>query len=384
MNRIAINEQVLQWAVERVGLTPESLLNKFPKIKEWFSGKNKPTLRQLESLANITLTPLGFLFLNKPPEERLPIPYFRTLDDESSVKPSPDLLETIRVMQRRQDWMREFLIDQGHKPLPFVRSVKKNDSPPSVADSIRRALNLSDTWADGERTWTDALYTFRNTIEELGIIVVVNGIVGNNTHRKLNPNEFRGFVLVDEYAPLIFVNGADTKAAQMFTLTHELAHVFLGNSAVFDLREMQPADDPNEQMCNMTAAEFLIPERKLLNIWPSIKNSVEPFQELARKFKVSTLVAARRTLDIGLINKKVFFDFYNAYQHDERRKSTQQSGGGDFYLNQNLRIGRRFASAVLQATKEGKMLYSEAYRLTGLHGNTFENYIKSLIIGKRL
>lgn len=383
MNRIAIKKNILQWAIERVGLKPDNLVDKFPKILQWIDGKSQPTLRQVESLANSTFTPLGFFFLAAPPEERLPIPYFRTLDSETPKKLTPDIIETVQIMQRRQAWMREFLIDQGQNSLHFVRSIKENDTPTLIANNIRKALNFNDNWASRELTWTNALHTLRKAMEEIGIIVVVNGIVGNNTHRKLNPNEFRGFVLVDDYAPFVFVNGADGKAAQMFTLAHELAHVFLGSSAAFDLRNMQPADDPNEQKCNIIAAEFLIPEIKLKQIWSSVKKDAEPFQAIANQFKVSVLVAARRALDIGLITKDEFFEFYNAYKSDERRKSAQQSDGGNFYFTQNLRLNRRFASAVVQATKEAKMLYTEAYNLTGLYGKTFEQYAAFLNIGGR-
>lgn len=381
MSRVAVNREVLRWAVRRSGHELEELEQKFPRIRNWESGERLPTLRQLESLAKATLTPLGFFFLAKPPEEKLPIPHFRTLHDESPAIPSPNLLETIQMMQRRQAWMHEFLIEQGHKELPYVNSTRQEEQPRSVVERILDILGLDEDWAAAERTWTDALHTMRQAIEDAGILVVVNGIIGNNTHRKLDPNEFRGFVLVDSYAPLVFVNGADGKAAQMFTLAHELAHVFYGSSAAFDLREMQPADDPMEQTCNKVAAEFLVPQHKLNQIWPSVKEDSEPFQKIARRFKVSAIVAARRALDTHLINKETFLNFYHAYQSDERRVANQRSEGGDFYANQNLRVGQRFASAVIRAVKEGKLLYSEAYRLTGLYGRTFEHYATSLGFG---
>jgi len=382
MNRIAINEKVLYWAVDRSGLTLNDLKKKFPKIKQWATGEVRPTLRQVESLSKATLTPFGFFFLAEPPKDSLPIPHFRTLDEEITSRPSPDLLETIQAMQRRQEWMREFLIDKGQEPLLFVRSAELSDLTASVADRIRRTLGIDKDWASSQPTWKDALRTLREVMEAAGILIVVNSIVGNNTHRKLDPGEFRGFVLVDEYAPLVFVNGKDGKAAQMFTLAHELAHVFFGSSAAFDLRELQPADDPTEQVCNRVAAEFLIPEGSLRKIWRSVKDNPEPFQTIARRFKVSTLVAARRALDLSLIQKTDFLEFYRDYLSDERRTATSRTGSGDFYANQNLRIGRRFASAVIRSAKEGKLLYSEAYQLTGLHGSTFDKYAASLGFGR--
>ncbi len=379
MSRVAVDKKVLRWAVRRSGLELDDLKKRFPRIRQWETGESHPTLRQLESLAKATLTPLGFLFLTEPPEERLPIPLFRTLQDDALRKPSPDLFEIIQSMQRRQAWMREFLVEQGQKRLSYVKSAQLNEAPESVADRIRSALGLNAEWAAGQRTWTEALRFLREAIEDAGILIVVNSIIENNTHRKLDPMEFRGFVLVDEYAPLIFVNGADFKAPQMFTLAHELAHIFFGSSAAFDLREMQPADVPVEQASNRVAAEFLVPKVDLSRIWASVHDDPERFQKIARRFKVSEIVAARRALDLDLINKEEFLEFYRLYQSKERRASRPE--GGDFYVNQNLRVGQRFASTVIRAVKEGKLLYSEAYRLTGLYGKTFERYAASLGFG---
>ena len=379
MSRVVVSEKILGWALDRSGLTLSDLEGKFPKLRQWVDGQSFPTLRQLESLAKSTLTPFGFFFLKEPPEERFPIPYFRTSGDEAFYSHSPELLETIHTMQRRQDWLREFLVDQGIEALTFMRSVRQDEPPISVGQRIREALHLDLGWAAQQTSWTEASNFLRDAMEDAGILVVVNGIVGNNTHRKLDTEEFRGFVLVDDIAPLVFVNGADGKAAQMFTLAHELAHVFLGSSAAFDLREMSPASDPTEQACNRIAAEFLVPEQQIRKIWPSIRSNPERFQLLAREFKVSALVAARRSLDLGLITKKEFLAFYQDYLKNERRKTPLD--GGNFYATQNLRIGRRFASAVIRAAKEGKLLYSEAYRLTGLSGKTFDRYAASLGMG---
>jgi len=380
MSRVAIKREVLRWAMDRSGLTIDDLRRKFPRARQWDAGESQPTLRQLEAIARLTLTPLGFFFLAEPPQEPLPVPYFRTLGDERPSGPSPDLLETLQVMQQRQAWMREYLIEQGQQALSFVRSAKPRESCASVAERIRRTMGLDEGWAAQKLTWTDALRALRGAAEGAGILVVVNGIVGNNTHRKLSPSEFRGFVLVDEYAPLVFINGADGKAAQMFTLAHELVHVVFGSSAAFDLREMQPADDPTEQACNRVAAEFLVPERELRRIWPSVKRDTQPFNTIARWFKVSAIVAARRALDLDLVPKAAFLDFYHVYQSEERQAAATKSEGGDFYANQNLRLGRTFASAVIQAATEGKLLYADAYKLTGLYGKSFDRYAADLKI----
>lgn len=380
MTRVEVSRSVLRWAIERSGKA-STVRQKFPKLRQWEQGESRPTLRQLEKLAKETATPFGYLFLPEPPEERLPIPHFRTLEDQPTNHPSPDLLETVHTMERRQAWMREYLADEGEESLPFVRSARLGEEPQQVARKMREAVGLAQAWAADQPTWTEALAELRHRMEDVGIIVVVSGIVGNNTHRKLDPTEFRGFVLVDEYAPLVFVNGTDGRAAQMFTLAHEMAHVWLGSSAAFDLRDLQPAADETEQACNRVAAEFLIPGGELRHLWPRVRRDAEPFQSVARHFKVSVLVAARRALDLTLITRAKFLDFYRAYQEDERRRAGTRPEGGNFYATQNLRLGRRFAEAVMRATKEGKLSYREAYQLTGLYGNAFERYAEGLGLG---
>ncbi len=377
MSRIALSKAVLEWALRRRGLTIAKLRPKFPKIQEWVEGSSNPTLKQVETLAKLTNTPFGYFFLDTPPAETLPIPHFRTQDDKRPHGPSLELLDTIQQMQQRQDWLREYLVKHGEEPVGFVGKSSTNSSPTEIAARIRQSLKLETNWAAKHRNWSEALQALREAMEDAGILVFVNGIVGNNTHRKLAVEEFRGFVLVDTYAPLVFINGADGKAAQMFTLAHELAHVFLGSSAAFDLRDMQAASDPIEQACNKVAAEFLVPERDLRAFWPSVKGNPEPFQAVARNFKVSAIVAARRGLDIGLITRDEFYDFYKAYLNDEDRAKARASSGGDFYASQNLRVGRRFGETVARAVREGTLLYSEAYRLTGLHGASFKKFAES-------
>jgi Zn-dependent peptidase ImmA (M78 family) len=358
------------------------LEQKFPKLSEWLRDQSRPTLRQLEALAKASSTPLGYLFLPEPPVERLPIPHFRTAPTEAPAPPTPDLLETVQMMERRQAWMREYVVEQEEDPLPFVRSAGSGDDPKRVAHAMRHTLGLGEGWAAKHPTWSDALDGLRSRMEDAGILVVVNGIVGNNTRRKLSPAEFRGFVLVDEYAPLVFVNGADYKAARMFTLAHELAHVWLGSSAAFDLRDLQPASDVTEQACNQVAAEFLVPGEQLRDLWRSIRNDPDPWQSIAREFKVSALVAARRALDLGLITRDGFLEFYGHYLEDERRTAARRQEGGNFYATQNLRIGKLFGETVVRAAKEGRLLYREAYQLTGLYGRVFTRYADLLRSGR--
>ncbi|HJP91672.1 MAG TPA: ImmA/IrrE family metallo-endopeptidase [Pyrinomonadaceae bacterium] len=380
---LSLTPKVLRWARERAGLDQRTLAKKVTgkptaeRVKQW-EQTGMLTFAQVRKLAHATHTPEGFLYLNEPPDDHLPIPDFRTVGDERVKRPSPDLLDTINMMQRRQTWMREFLIEEAEPQLHFVGSATLNSNSQKVAAEMRKTLGVAGGWANEESTWTDALMHLRQKIEAAGILIVINGVVGNNNYRRLDPNEFRGFVLSDVYAPLVFINGADFKAAQMFTIAHEVAHLWINREGVSNFEAMQPPPIRVEQWCNQAAAEFLVPAAELSEAWEHDNQSKEPYQALTARFKVSTIVAARRVLDLGLISKKQFFEFYESYQKDERRKEAKKNKGGDFWNTQNVRVGQRFGTAVVRAAKEGRLLYREAYQLTGLSGKTFDRFAENL------
>jgi Zn-dependent peptidase ImmA (M78 family) len=232
-------------------------------------------------------------------------------------------------------------------------------------------------------TWEEALRTLRQSAERIGILVATNSVVGLNNHRQLHPQEFRGFVLCDNYAPLIFVNGADSKSAQMFTLAHELVHIWVGRDALVNLIKTMPHDDETERFCNQTAAEFLVPAHKLRQRWEEAKNTDSPFRTIGRWYKVSPVVAARRALDLRLITKAEFFQFYERDQDEWLKRKAEEkkhkTGGPNFYDVQDVRLGKRFAYAVVRAAREGRLLYRDAYELTDLKGETFTRYAERLI-----
>ena len=174
--------------------------------------------------------------------------------------------------------MRDELIEDGTEPLPFVGCCGRDSAPAEAAAAMRESLALESDWAARKRRWTDALRHLRDRAEAHGILVVFNGIVGNNTHRRLDRKEFQGFALIDRYAPLVFVNGADFKAAQMFTLAHELAHVFVGAAGVSNLDVAQSPGHDTERFCNSAAAEFLVSEEELVAHWRRAETVADSLQ----------------------------------------------------------------------------------------------------------
>lgn len=376
---IDVKPELLRWAINRSGLTVDEYDD---LVEKWLSGEKRPTYNQLVDFARRAMVPLGYLFLPGPPSEALPLPDFRTRQDDGVRRPSPNLIETIFEMKRRQDWMRQDLIDEGHEPLPEVGAASVGNDELLVAEMMRDSLGLKESWAEQHKSWEDALRHLRDAIEDIGILIFINGIVGNNTHRALDPAEFQGFVLIDSYAPLIFVNGADFKVAQMFTIAHELVHVWVGQSALFDLNATRPADIGVEKYCNAVAAEFLVPASKIRDAWPASLDDDQSVKALAKQFKVSPIVVARRAKDIGLISLDEFFEFYKRYTTEERDKKEEQKGG-DFWLSQNVRLGNRFGEAVVNAAKEHRITYSEAYDLTRLYGESFDTYANRLTKRRR-
>lgn len=373
--RVDVKPDLFLWACERAGRSIDELARQksFSKLPVWVSGDEHPTFKQLEKFARATHTPFGYFFLPKPPEESVPIPDLRTVGNQYMGNPSPDLLDTIYAMQRRQAWLREMLIECEAEPLELVGSARLTDDPNAIGREMRRIIGLGDEWASRVGTWKDAVSALRRAIEQLGVMAVINGIVGNNTHRKLNIEEFRGFALSDEYAPLIFVNGADSKSAQMFTLAHELAHIWLGESALTDIGPVSRPSQEVEIWCDQAAAEFLVPARELKAYWRDIRREVAPFETVARRFKVSPIVAGRRAMDLRLVDRETFFVFYRQYVEREPGRRLA-AGGGDFYNNQNTRLGEVFATQVIHAAKEGRLSFKEAYDLTGLRGGAFQEY----------
>jgi Zn-dependent peptidase ImmA (M78 family) len=378
MTRVEVKPDLLRWARERSQVDEIALGLRFPRLGVWERGEQQPTFKQLEDFARATHTPIGFLFLPEPPIERLPIRDFRTAK-ANPLRPSADLLDTIFAMQRRQDWLREERRECESDPLEFVGAARLGDDPLAIGQEMRRAVGITDGWAAGVASWQEAVSELRRHIERLGIMAIVNGVVGNDTHRKLNVEEFLGFALTDSYAPLIFVNGADWKSRQMFTLAHELAHVWLGTEGegISGFDGIFPGDARVEKFCDQAAAEFLVPAREMKERWRALKGAPNAFEQIAKYFKVSPIVAGRRALDLRLVNRETFFDFYDAYTKRERER-TRPPGGGDFYNNQNTRVGAAFATGVIRAAIEGRLSFKEAYDLTGLHGGAFQEYARRL------
>ena len=364
--RVAVKPEVLRWARERAGLESVFLSRRFPKLRDWEQGTVQPTLRQLEEYAQAVHLPIGYLFLSVPPDLQLPIPDLRTLAGRIDTRPSLNLLDTVYMCQQRQDWFVEYAHLHGLTPLSFIQSVSPQEDPVAVAGSIARTLGLSTEARMRLPTWAEALRYLKQKAEDVGILVMASSIVGSNTRRKLDVAEFRGFALADRFAPVIFLNAADSKSAQMFTLCHELAHLWIGESGVSDPVAGAVPAQPIERWCNAIAAEVLVPVEELHGRRRPDLPLEEEVQHLARVFKVSLLVILRRLLDVGAIDQDTYWQAY--YAEAERILSYERGGGsgGDFYRTLAARTGKLFARAVISSTLEGQTLFRDSFRMLGI------------------
>ncbi|MCW5769484.1 MAG: ImmA/IrrE family metallo-endopeptidase [Phycisphaeraceae bacterium] len=365
MIRVPVQPQMLQWAADRSGVPEEALRKRFEKYGQWLTGEIRPTLNQLQDFARATYSPIGYFFLTSPPSITLPIPDLRTRGGHRPAEPSPDLLDTVFLCQQRQEWYANYARSIGAAPPTFVGTLSVRDDVVSAASAIRDTLGFDVSVRRALRSWEEALRQFVQQADDAGVLVMISGVVGSNNSRKLDTEEFRGFALSEPDAPLVFVNGSDTKSAQMFTLAHELAHLWLGQSALSDTTVAQAPPIDVEQWCDRVAAEVLVPlDTFRAEYKPRNPVNIE-LQRLARVFKVSTLVILRRMHDAGGMQRTHFWELYEAEVSRLIRLMKAKAGGGDYYRTTTTRVSSRFTRAIVASALEGRSTFTEAFRLLG-------------------
>ena len=265
-NRAYINPALLTWARQRAGLSPEQVARRVGvaagKLAAWETGESRPTLRQAETLAQKLYVPFGYLYLSQIPQLDLDLPDLRTIDGRPVSDPSPEFEEVLNNALAKQEWFREYRQEEGVEPLPFIGRFSLTNSFKEVAADLAATMQVAEIRPAAAK-WETFLQSLINQAEQIGVLVLRSSIVGENTHRPLKVAEFRGFALSDSLAPLIFLNGSDARAAQSFTLMHELAHLWLGESGVSNLNYRQNGAEPSnpvERFCYRVAAAALSPD----------------------------------------------------------------------------------------------------------------------------
>jgi len=366
---INLKPAVLEWARRRVGLSEQDLASKartkVDRVLGW-ELNGQISVSEASRVAKATYTPVGYLYLSSPPVDRLPVTDFRAVRDETPESPSPNLLAVLDEASRRQDWYRDYLVDIGSNPLDFVGSVAEDLPVAEAAERMRQRHGLTVERRAEADDWADALRLEIAQIERSGVLVMRSGIVGTNTRRLLDVGEFRGFALADEFAPLIFINSRDALAAQLFTLLHELTHVWLGQSGVSNVDQTVPITNGSERFCNSVAAEILVPGGALATRWRELQDRDDPVAVLTRHYKVSKLVVLRRLFDADLLEWADFRARYTAAEAAYREKAARVGSGGDFYVTQGSRLGKPFQRAVIESTLEGRTSTRDALPLLGV------------------
>lgn len=388
MTQAKINPAILRWARNRLQLTEEEVAKKVglkekpERVRAWEQGECLPTFRQAQKLARVLRIPFGYLFLSQPPLTTLPIADFRTLPKVQRGKFSPELEDVLNDALRKRDWLRERRMQEGAAPLPFVGRFPAQTSPRILCKDIRTTLDLSIPTAKDARSWTEHLRILVRQAEKAGIIVLQSGYVGSNTHRALSVKEFRGFALADPYAPLIFLNAKDAVNGRIFTLAHELGHLWTGTSGIsnpeatlLEKTGVSHALSPLaiERLCNQVAAELLVPAQIFEERW-----QVRDYQELAKEFRVSTLVILIRGYEMGLLPAQEFQTLYaETVQKNAARENKTRSSGGDYYRTFQTRNGHLLLNEVAQALREGTLLYTEASWLLNAGPKTLEKALQT-------
>jgi Zn-dependent peptidase ImmA (M78 family) len=377
-----VSANIVDWAIKRVNENLTSLSSKLDvtpeNIHAWRTGNAKPNFPQAIELAKKLKIPFGYLFLDSPPQEKFPLPDLRTLTGFRYQKPSPNFLEVLYDALRKQDWYREHLIDEGATPLPYIRKYSSSSDPHVIASDIRGILGIDHTLRQDCVNWEDFLKNLVYRAEQKGIIVLRTGIVADNTHRKLDIQEFRGFAISDDIAPLIFINENDYRTAQIFTIAHELTHLWIGASGIsnlnYSLRSSQQTHAV-DRFCDKVAAEILIPGEDFIIRWDGFATLDNNLNKLSRYYKVSTFVVLRRAYEFDLISDE---SFQNKYEELITKIKRKKPSGGDYYRLVLSRNSASFTKTLVVASSEGHVLPTVTARLLNIKIsklNSVENYV---------
>jgi len=377
-------KNILIWAMDRADVKAPQLAKKM-HVKEnligkWINEEATPTFSQICRLAKALYIPLGYFYLSEPPEEKLPINDFRSINNKSVGEMSPDLKSVLYDAMRKRDWYSDWRKTEGFNKLEFVGQYKVENGVDFVADAIEQILELEPEFYKKHRNWQESLSRLAEKAENAGIIVLQSGVVENNTSRKLKVSEFRGFALVDEYAPIIFVNSADSNAARIFTLIHEIAHILLGESGIIDANYESDDLSPMqmELFCNKVAAEVLVPSDDFVKDWNPDFVTVDLIEALASKYKIGAQVILRKALDLGLVEKQYFFFLL---QEVKKQEKPIKGSKGNYYRSFFARNSKTLTKDITIAVMNGRVSYHDGAQLLNTKAKTFNTIFNKMLEG---
>ena len=387
MTEALVTPAVIEWARARHNLTIDELSRKVQvkssRLEEWEVGRSRPTFRQAQKLAERLYIPFGYLFLSEPPKFEFSIPDLRTVSGERLRNPSPDFQDLLNDVIAKQEWYREFLELEEAQPIPLIGKFSIDNDPDDIARDIRTTLAINDRTRLAARSWEEFLRDVVRRVEDVGILVMRSGIVGSNTHRPLSVEEFRGFVIADEIAPLVFINSKDAKSAQIFTLFHELVHLWIGEGGISNpiYREKSSGQiNGVERLCNRVAAEVLLPKVEFNSRWQDGVPLELNLRKISSRFRVSKITVLRQALDQEKISGEIYWSYFQS-EVDKYERTLAQSEGGDFYNTFTARNSTVFTLALIEATSEGRTTRREAARLLSVRVGTLDS-VMDRFLGK--
>lgn len=380
---VHVKPEIITWILQSLQL--ENVASSaIELLHKWQSGEKTPTFNQVEDISKKTNIPFGYFFLDKPPVEECPIVEYRTIDSAKIAEPSRNLVDTVDQMTDIQEWMAEYVVENGQEELGYVGSAAGKTQVVSVAEDIRKTLDIQVDWYSDKQNAGDSFRFLKGRIENIHVLVMMSGIVGNNTRRKLNVEEFRAFTLVSKYAPLIFINSCDSDSGKLFSILHELAHVWVGENSFYNATIHADIENREvEKFCNAVAAELLVPTKSFLEKWQSDHDDIlDKIEKIAKSFRCSRFVVARKALDYGKISQEIYEqtvkELTNQFKEWQERQKESKGTGGDYYRNLASKIDRNFVTALARSASEGRTQYTEIYRLTNTNRKTFGRLLETV------
>lgn len=377
MSNAKINKAMLTWARERSGYALPEFARKLnvteQKLSEWEAGEREITFVQAMAFADKAHVPFGFLFLSQPPVEILPIPDLRTVDSAELKRPSAELIDLLKNMLECQDWYRDYARNQLLQPINVVGSFRIEQGVAAVVTDMRNKLNIPPHPKRG--SWTDYYRDLVQRIEALGILVMRQSSLGHHS-RPFSVDEFRGFAMCDEFAPIIFVNHADAPGARLFTLIHELCHIWIGQTGLSDGDANSHRTE--ERFCNAVAAELLVPTAEFQTLWRSDFDSWQQnLPGLEAHFHVSPWALARKALTLALISQGEYGAFIKA-QIDAFKEREASANGPTYFKTKKAQISQLFSKAVVSEALNGKLLLRDAGWMLGMKPASITKFAQEL------
>ncbi len=377
-----ITPKILRWARESARMPIEMAASKVSvspeKLNEWEEGKTQPTIRQAETLAKAYRRPFALFFLPEIPRDFQPLQDFRR---KTSKQLGTASVFIIREIQQKQAWISDVYQDNNENVLPFVGRFSINDDPAIVAKDILATLKIApgNYGSNPIKDWIDRA-------EASGVFISRTSFI--HSHLKLDSDELQGFAIADPYAPFVFVNSDDWNAPQLFTMVHELAHIWIAASGISNEVEPNPQHrdkmDPVELFCNEVAANVLMPIEVMNSFEKSDFDNGASIFRTSKKMGVSSFALLVRALNLKLIS----IDKYRKLKHEadidyqafvikeEEKKAIQKTNGGgpNYYLISLNKNSRLFTQIVIDAFRGGAIEPTQASSLLNTQINNFSKF----------